>query len=427
MRKRQRVGSIFITAWGFGLAAILGLIACLSASPLGALSDARLFILLGVMAIVAEFVPVELSSRGIRVTFSLPYVAAMAIAVSPSGAVLIDVLATVLAAVAYSLGKNRKIAPLWLAMNASVACLSVLAAVGAMRIGAFFPHFDYAIATIAFLAAYGGTNFFLVAFIDNVVTGRPLADNVLSSLKVGLPSVALYGVLALAVSIFAHKAMPFLVPITLVPILALRAGLAFRATMYEHYYETVAALSLMLQRAHPYTHGHLERVALSAEEVAKRLGLSSTRARMVREAAVLHDIGKIAVSEKILDKPAKLTDEEMEHVRRHSAMGAQILAPVRQFHEMAPWIRHHHERPDGKGYPDRLSDVEIPIESKIIAVVDAYDAMTGGDKPGEKRTYRESMSAGEALAELERCSGTQFDVAVVKAFREVILGGEDAA
>jgi putative nucleotidyltransferase with HDIG domain len=193
--------------------------------------------------------------------------------------------------------------------------------------------------------------------------------------------------------------------------------------MYEHYYETITALTLMLQRAHPYTHGHLERVARTAEEVARRLGLNSQRARMVREAAVLHDIGKIAVDEQLLDKPSRLTDDEMEHVRQHAKWGSEILAPVQGFREMLPWILHHHERPDGRGYPMGLHDGDIPLESKIIAVVDAYDAMTGSEIPGARRTYREPLTVNEALVELERCSGTQFDTAVVHAFRAVVQEG----
>ncbi|MEQ1933787.1 MAG: HD domain-containing phosphohydrolase, partial [Fimbriimonadaceae bacterium] len=173
----------------------------------------------------------------------------------------------------------------------------------------------------------------------------------------------------------------------------------------------------------PYTHRHLARVALASEEVALRLGLGTKRARLVREAAILHDLGKIAIDEDILDKPAKLTPEEFDHVKQHSEFGERILAPVAEFQEMKQWIRHHHERPDGTGYPDQLRDSQIPIESKIIAVVDAYDAMTGGCEGRDKRSYRDPMTPDQAMQELERCSGTQFDKAVVKTFKRVIAGG----
>ena len=89
-----------------------------------------------------------------------------------------------------------------------------------------------------------------------------------------------------------------------------------------------------------------------------------------------------------------------------------------------PWVRHHHERPDGRGYPDRMLDVEIPLESKIIAVADAFDAMTVNDETGDRRSYRDPLSVKEALLELERCSGTQFDPRVVAVFREVVASEE---
>ena len=113
----------------------------------------------------------------------------------------------------------------------------------------------------------------------------------------------------------------------------------------------------------------------------------------------------------------------MDHVRRHSECGAEIVSPVRQLHPIVPWIRHHHERPDGTGYPDGLSDPEIPTESKIIAVVDAFDAMTDSDAMGGGRSYRKPISNQEALKELRRCSGTQFDRAVVEAFCAVVEEG----
>jgi HD-GYP domain-containing protein (c-di-GMP phosphodiesterase class II) len=130
---------------------------------------------------------------------------------------------------------------------------------------------------------------------------------------------------------------------------------------------------------------------------------------------VLHDIGKIAVDESVLDKPGPLTPSERAHIQNHALWGAQILAPIQQFKDLVPWIRYHHERPDGSGYPDQLVSEQIPIESKIIAVVDAFDAMTGGD-----RSYRAPMSQAEAVFELQRCSRTQFDEAVVRAFSQVI-------
>jgi HD-GYP domain-containing protein (c-di-GMP phosphodiesterase class II) len=230
--------------------------------------------------------------------------------------------------------------------------------------------------------------------------------------------------LSIAVSVLLREKCPWCVPIALLPLWSLRLAVDTKHRGYERYYETIRTLTLMLQRAHPYTHGHLERVAAYAEQVALRLGFTAGHARSIREASVLHDLGKIAVDEAVLDKPGKLTEEEMAHVRLHAELGAEILAPVRPFEALVPWVRHHHERPDGRGYPDRMLDVEIPLESKIIAVADAFDAMTVNDETGDRRSYRDPLSVKEALLELERCSGTQFDPRVVAVFREVVASEE---
>lgn len=184
--------------------------------------------------------------------------------------------------------------------------------------------------------------------------------------------------------------------------------------------QTLQALALMLQRAHPYTHAHIERVARIAERTARLLGLDDTRARHVHAAARFHDIGKIAVDEQILDKPGALSEEEYDHVKLHAPFGAAILEEIRECRHYADWIRFHHERPDGAGYPNGLRGDQIPIEARIIAVADAFDAMTGGFEGGEPRPYRQPMSPKDALAELERCAGTQFDRQVVAAFHRAL-------
>lgn len=184
--------------------------------------------------------------------------------------------------------------------------------------------------------------------------------------------------------------------------------------------QTLQALALMLQRAHPYTHAHIERVARIAERTARNLGLSETRAQHVHDAARLHDIGKIAIDEQVLDKPGTLTAEEYAHVKLHAPFGAAILEEIRSYRHLADWIRFHHERPDGSGYPDGLRGEQIPIEARIIAVADAYDAMTGGLDGADRRPYRDPLTQTEALAELERCSGSQFDPNVVRAFRQAL-------
>ncbi len=384
------------------------------------------WLVLGAMAVAAEFLPVSISRRGVRFTFSLPFLAGMAVACGPTAALLTDLVATGVGALVAFVRQPELVRPFWVLVNLQIALASASVA-GSVWLWTwkivredsrlFVP------AVLGYVAAYSLANFLFVTLLDRTLSGRRFSENVLASLQPGIQVLGLYALVSVGVGILVRDGVGYWVLLMIVPIWALRLTLQTKARIYDHYYGTITALSLMLQRAHPYTHGHLERVSRIAEDVAVRLGLRPARARLVREAAVLHDIGKIAVDEEILDCPRRLDPSEMDHVRQHAGFGAEILAPVAQFREITGWIRHHHERLDGTGYPDRLIDLEIPLESKIIAVADAFDAMTGGEFGCDRRPYCEPRTVPEAVAELERCSGTQFDPDVVRAFREIATGG----
>jgi diguanylate cyclase (GGDEF)-like protein len=158
---------------------------------------------------------------------------------------------------------------------------------------------------------------------------------------------------------------------------------------------------------------HSETVGRYAEMMARELSLSEQRTGRVRLAGVLHDVGKVGVPDSILRKPAKLTDDEFEIIKGHSSLGAQILEHP-SLADVREWVGAHHERPDGHGYPLGLSGDAIPLEARILAVADAYEAMTSD------RAYRSSIGQDAARAELERCSGTQFDPLVVDALINVL-------
>ena len=159
---------------------------------------------------------------------------------------------------------------------------------------------------------------------------------------------------------------------------------------------------------------HLGRVAALAVETARRLGLPIDEIARIRLAAELHDIGKAAVPRAILEKPGRLDATELAYLRQHSVIGERILAAAPSLANVAPLVRATHERPDGTGYPDGLRLDQIPIGARVIAVVDAFDAMTAS------RPYQATRSVDQALVELRRGAGTQFDRAIVAAFLEVI-------
>ncbi len=208
--------------------------------------------------------------------------------------------------------------------------------------------------------------------------------------------------------------------VILAPYLAVRQAFLLWTRQQELYHQTIRSLGFLIMRAHPYTGGHLLRVAQWARRVAERMNLPPERCDLVYEAALLHDIGKTVLDERILNKPGRLTPEEWQMIKRHPQLGAEILSGTPFLKPIVSWIAYHHERPDGNGYPYGLQGGQIPLEARIIAVVDAFDAMIGGEAPSQQRQYRRSLSLEEALAELERSAGAQFDAQVVQVFKEVV-------
>jgi diguanylate cyclase (GGDEF)-like protein len=177
-----------------------------------------------------------------------------------------------------------------------------------------------------------------------------------------------------------------------------------------------------LAERNPELGEHLSTVAELAVAVARRLGLSDAEVEEVRHAADLHDVGKVAIPDAILNKPAPLDDEEWAFMRRHTIIGERIVAAAPALRDVAVLVRASHERHDGCGYPDGLAGADVPLGARIVAVCDSFDAMVA-DRP-----YRRAVPQDVALRELERCAGTQFDPVVVAAFREAIdeLAARDA-
>ncbi len=174
---------------------------------------------------------------------------------------------------------------------------------------------------------------------------------------------------------------------------------------------TIAAIGAASEIKDRYVRGHQERTSLLAVAVAEEMRVPPERVRDIRIASLLHDIGKVSISEAILNKPGKLTKEEFAKIKQHAALGASIIvSEAEALQQLATIVRHHHERFDGTGYPSGLAGEEIPLEARILSVVDVFDAMT------HERSYRKALSRETAIAELERAAGTQFDPAVVEAF-----------
>lgn len=235
--------------------------------------------------------------------------------------------------------------------------------------------------------------------------------------------------------------------VAITPILALRDFFRKWVDEKEAYLGTITTLATYMQHYHPYTRGHLKRVADMSERLAREIKLPAESIRHISSAGFLHDIGKIAVSEEILDKTGSLDDEEWAKIREHPVKGAEIVSHIEFLEGIVDWIKYHHKWHDGRGYPDTNGNGNVPIEAAIIAVADSFDAMTddreislvwkcdacgyrpsNGDRPVEcpmcgaakRRTYRPPKTTDEAIEELRRGAGSQFNPIVVKAFLAMV-------
>lgn len=184
--------------------------------------------------------------------------------------------------------------------------------------------------------------------------------------------------------------------------------------MHDYFYRAMQSLVRLLEAKDSYTKGHSDRVADLAEKTGRAMGLAGEKVELLKRAAQLHDIGKLGIDERILNKASPLTGEELEVIHRHPRTGEEILQPIAFDKELIDIVKSHHERYDGSGYPDKVKGDDLELICQIIPIVDSYDAMVSG------RSYQKAMSRDEAIAVIEKSSGTQFNPGVVDVFLEVI-------
>lgn len=258
--------------------------------------------------------------------------------------------------------------------------------------------------------------------IDNYFSKRPSIPQFSSFLAVPLRMKSRINGLVCVYSFYKHKI--FLKGHSFVlSILSGRAGSAIEnARLYEQlkqvFQETIQALVTALEAKDPYTSGHTKRVTDYASIIAKGMGLPPEDTERITRAALLHDIGKLAIQLDYINKPDELTPEEHEIFKQHTVQGRSILQAVHFLRDIIPIVESHHERLDGSGYPLGLKDTEILLGARIVAVADSFDAMTS-DRP-----YRRSLTRKKAIEELKKYSGTQFDPDIVEIFiRELKKSG----
>ncbi len=184
--------------------------------------------------------------------------------------------------------------------------------------------------------------------------------------------------------------------------------------IHVSFLDAITALAYALEAKDAYASGHSQRVAETSAAIAREMAMPQNSIDKMRLAGLIHDIGKIALKESILNKPGRLTEQECEHIKSHPKVGERILTPITEDKEILQIVRHHHERYDGRGYPDGLEADQIPLGARILAVSDAYDAMTSN------HSYRAVMTAQLACLEIELGKGTRFDPGIADIFLKII-------
>ena len=417
--------------WSGLLSSIALIVLIVAGGPIQHGGQLPLLLGLGLVALLAELLLIRYplhhgyTDRGIWMSVSTPIVVAVILLYGWQMGVWLDAGVTFGAGLLTARLKQSRLRWVWLNTAQSILCAAGAGSwqaglSGGATIIPFTSPIIMVLALLGTLIAYSLINIFLVsitvALAEGVRLRWVLHESLLDLPRETLPMFPLSLLLMAMLHLYG-----FIGSLTvLAPYLALRQAFILYIRQHELYHQTIRSLGFLIQRAHPYTGGHLQRVAQWGRKVAERLGLPPERCELVYEAALLHDLGKTVLDERILNKPDRLTPREWEQIQRHPQLGAEILSNAPFLNPIVPWIAYHHERPDGKGYPYGLQGEQIPLEARIIAVVDAFDAMIGGEAPSQQRQYRRALSIEEALKELRHGAGTQFDPQVVTVFEQVV-------
>lgn len=282
-------------------------------------------------------------------------------------------------------------------------------------LGASFLDWRSVVALVVAAIAYVVVNNGLVAGVVAIAHGEPLRSAANTVLRVAWLQVPYAGIAILAAALLRAEYLgPWLLLLLVLPVAVARSGLVSYQRVDDAYDRLVRSFVTAIEVKDLYTCGHSERVCTLALHVAEDLGIPYDERRLVGYAALLHDVGKIGVPGCVINKPGPLDDDEFALIAAHPAIGAEILRDIDFLEPVLDVVRYHHERLDGRGYPHGVGAERLDLPVRIVTCVDAFDAMTS------TRSYRRAMTVGEALEELERCTGSQFDAEVVAALSRVV-------
>jgi putative nucleotidyltransferase with HDIG domain len=402
MRRRPALRRYVLAVTAIGLACVVGF------APDSIPPDLPLAAGLLAMAAVAKLRPIHLSQK-MKVNVADTATFAAALVLVPWLALLVGVLSTL---IAHARSPKGYFEANFNAAKSGIGCLAAAAVFGAMggdtmAVAAYAPAVLVAAATM-YLVHTGLVDVAAALQLrrDPIATWWPVH-------KRDLPQTAALYALGALMAIVAD-ANPLAIALFVVPLIAVYVSMRQAARLRAQTRAAIVEFARLIDLRDKYTHGHSQRVAALAERIAIALHFAPAQVELVRDAALLHDLGKIRTGDHVLQKAGPLDNHEQQEMRLHAEAGAELLQRLPDFWEGAALVRAHHERYDGTGYPRGLSGEEMPLEAAVIAVADAWDAMTS-DRP-----YRRAMAAAQARAELLRWRGIQWDPKVVDAFIAIV-------
>jgi putative nucleotidyltransferase with HDIG domain len=376
------------------------------------ISDYVLLVVFSVLSAIAETFLILLPKiGGVSVSFALTYSAILL--TNPLTAALISAMGMILRC-PYVEGKGRVHIfnnPLYKTVfNVSQYIINAgLAGLIYVHVDKLFDsgfQFFNPIAGTVCLIAYLFLNSFFIAVLMSIILKERLAY-IWKNYLLGFVNIALVGLLGIIVAFSYDRFGTTGILLFFIPLMFARYTFKLYLDMRKNYFETLNVLVRAIEASDPYTSGHSMRVSAYAEAIARQVGLPQSKVDLLKSAALLHDIGKIGIDKNILNKKGRLEQEELEKIKSHPEIGATIIADLSYLSNISDIIRHHHERNDGKGYPDGLAYDKIPLETSILTIADAFDAMTT-DRP-----YRPSLSLESALQEVKDNACSQFNPDIV--------------
>ena len=370
------------------------------------------FLFLITISILAEFFPVPLPAGGeITITFPIDFM--VIIVYGPATAMIISVISVI----GSFFGRSNKNIEKTI-FNASQFSISTgLAGIVYQYSGGMVGTqnlISYIVPAALCAFTYSFINLFLVTCVISLDSGMDILKVYRVNIKDIIPSYLAEAPMGFIMAIIYVNIGILGILLFFFPLLLARQSFELYTRMRKIYLDTIRTLAATIDAKDPYTHGHSERVSQLAVQLAKRLDFAETEMEYLEYAAILHDIGKIGIEDRILGKKDRLTDEEYDKIKEHPVIGASIIGSIEFLQKCSQTVLHHHERYNGGGYPHGLKGEEIPRTARLLAVVDAYDAMNS-DRP-----YRKKLSENDILEEIERESGKQFDPAIARTFISLI-------